>query len=74
MDLNKLYHDHQVAQIRANAASCEDDRLSNEATAADLGRQIASAQSSLGAAAAAAWTAMGCAKALASQRGQPATE
>ncbi len=57
MDLNKLYSDHQAAQMRAETAISDGFRDRCLSDAARLADEIAQFQTTLGAAAALAWTA-----------------
>ena len=61
MDLNQLYHDHQIALMRACRAATSALRDDHVSHARDLGRRIHSTQTTLGAAAARWPLPAGCA-------------
>ncbi len=58
MDLNQLYFDHQILQMRADSTSRPLERVQNQRGASVLAGRIARRQHELGAAASAAWTAL----------------
>lgn len=55
MDLNQLYHDHQLALIRVGAAKCGERRALHSAAAAIVARQIERIHRASGAAALRNW-------------------
>ncbi len=59
MDLNALYHDHQLLLIRAARASGRHARVVHLTTAQGMARTIAGMQNALGASAAPQWAVLG---------------
>jgi len=57
MDLNQLYHDHQLSLMRASRAFDSRVRLAQEKRAITIARAIETKQRALGAAAAHRWEA-----------------
>jgi len=55
LDLNRLYHDHQVLLIKARGAATPDLRRQHQSKAQGLAGRIGHEQGKLGAAAACAW-------------------
>lgn len=59
MDLNALYHDHQLLLIRAARTSGHQARAVHLTTAQGMARTIAGMQDALGASAAPQWAVLG---------------
>lgn len=55
MDLNQLYHRHQLLLMRASSASSKDARMNHKSEAAGIARRIKALQNALGALAAQSW-------------------